>query len=221
MTAASSPIRPHRRLRNEPWRVTDYVSLDFEATGLDYEHDRIISFGAVPINGTRIEIGQARYQLVDPGDRPPSPESVTVHGLRPVDLRGAPSQDAARASLRQALDRRYLIAWYAGVEAAFLWKLFGTKPHRWLRSTIDVRNLLLALEGVDAAGTTLTQAADRYGVPVADPHHALDDALVTAQLFFVVAWRLVRRDGLRSVGDLLKVRPPLSPDRALRPRAFD
>ncbi len=212
------PERPHRRERALRWRAAEYVSLDFEATGLDFERDRIISFGAVPIRNGRVELGEASYQLVDPGDRPVSPESVTVHGIRPIDLVGAPSQGSACRSLADALRHRYVIAWHAGVEIAFLSRLFEVAPRRWSRSMIDVRDLLLVLEGEGAASLTLTDAAARCGVPVADPHHALDDAVVTAQLFLVVVGRLVLRNSLRTVGDLLGAR--LTPPPVLRrPRA--
>ena len=44
-------------------------------------------------------------------------------------------------------------------------------------------------------------------IPVADPHHALDDALVTAQLFLVTAAKLGER-GLHSVAELADAAPP-------------
>jgi DNA polymerase-3 subunit epsilon len=94
----------------------------------------------------------------------------------------------------------------------FLATLFRTSSQRWARTTLDVRDLTLALEGRRAPERSLSAAAGHYGVPVADPHHALDDALVTAQLFLVVAERLARRDGLSTVRDLFHVR-----DRRSRP----
>lgn len=202
----AGPSRPSRRSWGQRWHDAAYVALDFEATGLDLARDRIISFGAVPIGAGRIEVGRARYQTVDPGDRPPSRRSVIVHGIRPVDLHGAPSQASAVAALREALADRFLVAWYGRVEVGFLAALFRPSSERFARTMIDVRDLMLALEGPGAQERSLSSAAARYGVPVADPHHALDDALVTAQLFFVVAERLARRDGLASVGDLLRVR---------------
>jgi DNA polymerase III epsilon subunit-like protein len=39
-------------------------------------------------------------------------------------------------------------------------------------------------------GYALTRTAERFGVPVADPHDALDDALVTAQLFLVLVRKM-------------------------------
>jgi hypothetical protein len=47
-----------------------------------------------------------------------------VDGLRPVDLRGAPDLDAARTGLGAAIDGRFLVAWAAGVEPAFLDRMF-------------------------------------------------------------------------------------------------
>lgn len=113
----------------------------------------------------------------------------------------------AAAALAKILDRRFLVAWYAGVETAFLARLYAIPARRWKRRTVDVRDLLVALEGPAAARLPLTDAAGACGVPVADPHHSLADALVTAQMFLVLASRLEARDGARSVGDLLRVLP--------------
>jgi DNA polymerase-3 subunit epsilon len=190
-----------------PWRAVDLASLDFEATGLNFERDRIISLGVVPIEGGRIDIGRAVYELVDPGDVALTGETITIHGLRPIDVQGASSADAARETLRRALAGRFLITWYATVEASFLAKLFGTRPTRWLRRSIDVRRLVVGLLGAEAAGLTLEQAAARFDVPVASPHHALDDALVTAQLFLVAASKLGTM-GAGTPGDLMRVGNP-------------
>ena len=58
-----------------------------------------------------------------------------------------------------------------------------------------MRNLAIAVDGADRAarrtpGYALTVSAGAYGVPVANPHEAFDDALVTAQLFLVLASKL-------------------------------
>ena len=80
------------------------------------------------------------------------------------------------------------------------------------------RRSQLALEGDEVSQLTLTQAAELFGVPVASPHHALDDALVTAQLFLVTASKLAERDrGL--VKHLLRPEVASSPPLLARPRA--
>lgn len=193
------------------------MSLDFEATGLDFARDTIVSFGSVPVRRGRVDLGDAVYDLVDPGSVVLSPTSVTVHGLRPFDLRGAPSLDAARASLGAAITGRFLVTWAAGVEAGFLDRLYGGGVRRWLRRCIDVRPIALALDEDPPVPFTLAAVAERNGVPVASPHHALDDALVTAQLLLVVAARLAAR-GVTSVRELQGVRR-VEPPVLRRPRA--
>ena len=211
------PDPPPWARRKGPWTGVRWASLDFEATGLDLSRDQIISFGVVPITGRRIDVGEATYQLVDPGDVPPSPESITVHGLRPVDLQGAPTVEAAKETLRRVLGGRFLVTWWAGVEAAFLAKLFGGGPEAWRKRMVDVRRLVLELDGEGGATLTLSDAAARYGVPVASPHHALDDALVTAQLFLVTASRLLAA-GKGTVRALMEAGPE-PPPVLRRPRA--
>lgn len=205
MSQVLPPAEPDRSRQTAPWRSVELVSLDFEATGLDLRRDRIISFGTVPIRRGGIELADSVYQLVDPGSVRPSPESVTVHGLRAVDLVGAPSVQMARTALCRSIDHRFLVTWWAPVEAAFLDVLFGGGRQAWMRRAVDVRDLVLGLEGRSAAQLTLGQAAERFGVPVASPHNAFDDALVTAQLFLVTATKLGKR--ARSVRDMQGLKP--------------
>lgn len=211
------PASPPSSWRKMPWTKVSFASLDFEATGLDFSRDTIISFGVVPITRGRIDVGDSVYQLVDPMDVPLDRSAIPVHMLRPIDLADAPSLEAARMALRGALGRRFLITWFAEVEAAFLDKIFGGGRRRWMRRSIDVRRLVAALEGEERGPLTLSACAERYRIPVASPHHALDDALVTAQLFLVTATKLAA-GGARSVQDLARAEP-LAPPILRRPRA--
>ena len=190
------PSPPPLASRRATWRRCAFAALDFETTGLDYAHDNIVSFGVVPVRGGRILIDEAVHQLVEP-PVPPSPASVKVHGYRMQDLIGSATAEQARESLREALDGRYILSWYAPVELAFLRRTFNRGARRLRRRTIDVRELAITLDRtvgrLGEPGTySLSACASRYGVPVARPHDALDDALVTAQVFLVLAERLSR-----------------------------
>ena len=205
--AARLPRSPRRRLRLARWRAAPFASLDFETTGLDYLHDEVVSYGLVPIRAGRIVIGASLHQLVQPGS-PPSPTSVKIHGMRSRDLAGAPQAPAARGALRAALDGCFILSWYAPVEVAFLARMFDGGRVRFRRRTLDVRALAIGIDRRqghprESADYSLSACAARYGVPVAAPHDALDDALVTAQLFLVLAARL-EREGLERVGGLLR-----------------
>jgi len=204
------PARPPAHHRAQPWSSAELVALDFEATGLDLSRDTIISFGTVPIRHGRIDVGDSRYQLVDPGDVELSPGAITVHGLRPVDLADAPSIDAAREALAEAIEGKFIVVWFAEVESAFLSKLFGGSGRSWRKRIVDTRDMLAQVE--PGRMYTLSEVAERYEVPVASPHHALDDALVTAQLFLVLAARL-EAQGRRTIRQFQR---PAAPAPVLR-----
>jgi len=191
-TSFGRPKGPRRAIRSRSWREAEFASLDFETTGLDYGRDAIVSFGVVPVRGGRVVLAEAVRQLVVP-EVPSSPTSMKIHRILPQDLADAPPLAVARERLRASLEGRFVLAWYADVEIAFLKRIFGGRASAWKRRTVDVRDLTIELEGAHPdVRWSLTSVAQRYGVPVADPHEALDDALVTAQLFLILASRLER-----------------------------
>ena len=188
------PVRP-RGIGSGPWRRAAYASLDFETTGLDLEGDDIISFGVIPIDEGRILPGRSTYREVRP-DRPLKPASIAVHGLRPVDLEEASALGTVVNDLHDALAGRYVLAWAAQIEAAFLARVFGRRSSWWRKQIIDVLRLALLVEGAGEGphrDYSLTAVAGRLGVPVERPHHALDDALTTAEVFLVLQPELERR----------------------------
>jgi DNA polymerase-3 subunit epsilon len=169
------------------------VALDFETTGLNLRRDTIISFGAVPVRGGQVLMREAVYGEVAPG-APLSPESIRVHHLRPADLKGAPGLGAARFALAAMLDRRYLLAWVAEIEIGFLARIFHM-PRLFVRQrTVDVARLLVAFDRAEGRTPSrhlaLGAACERFGVPLESTHHALDDAVMTAELFLVLATKL-------------------------------
>jgi DNA polymerase-3 subunit epsilon len=198
------PAAPSPALRRSHWRRAPFAALDFETTGLDLRRDAVVSFGVVPVRAGRVVVGESVHQLVTPAV-PATAVSMKIHQILPRDLESAPPLEAAAEMLRASLDRKFLLAWYADVELAFLRKTFGGRPRAWRRRIVDVRQLVLELEGADQdARFGLSATAERYGVPVSTPHEALDDALVTAQLFLVVAARLEAR-GFGSVRSYLRL----------------
>ncbi|HWC69585.1 MAG TPA: 3'-5' exonuclease [Actinomycetota bacterium] len=185
------PDPPPRRARSARWTSASFAALDFETTGLDLGNDVVVSFGVVPVDAGRVKVRDSIHQLVAPAV-PPTPRSQTIHELRPQDLQHAPGIEEARDLLAAALAARFLLAWFADIEVHFLAAIFGGSLRRWRRRTIDVRNLAIACDGRPSSerrvpGYRLSATAASYGVPVANPHDALDDALVTAQLFLVLA----------------------------------
>jgi DNA polymerase-3 subunit epsilon len=165
----------------------------------------VISYGVVPVEDGRVVLGESEYHRVRPRV-PPSPDSVKVHQLRAQDLEDAPPVTEVMEPLRLALEDRYLLVWAAGVEIGFLRRLYGGRHRWWRRRTVDVLRMVIALDRLDgrrADDYRLETAAARFGVPVEEAHHALDDALMTAELFLVVATKMAGR-GYPTIGSLIR-----------------
>jgi DNA polymerase III subunit epsilon len=77
-----------------PWREARYCAVDLELSGLDPKRHEIVSFGAVPIEDGRVQLGGAVHGRVRPL-REISESSIRVHGLRAADLADAPALDEA------------------------------------------------------------------------------------------------------------------------------
>lgn len=202
--AARAYARARRQDPATPWREASYAVLDFETTGLDPGGDEIISFASVPIERGRVLVGEARTAIVRP-ERMPEAETIRIHGLRPVDLAGAPALAEVRDRLLEALTGRVLVAHAAWVEDGFLTAALrpvGLRPRKPMIDTVELAGRVLGRPDSTGRGElALTNLARRLGLPAHSPHSAAGDALTTAQVFLALASRL-DAEGPQTVGSL-------------------
>ena len=187
----SLPREPVSRGRT-PWRLAHFCVVDLELSGLDPKRDEIISFAAVPVDAGRVVTGNAVYGVCR-NTRPLPEESVLVHGIRTVDLADAPPLDEAIEPLVTLLAGRIPVAHAAWIERSFLAPVLRRRGLRLKAPFVDTRDLgelLALLRGVPFAGSSLSGLAGGLGLPVHRPHHALGDALTTAQAFIALATHL-------------------------------
>jgi len=206
--------------RRTPWREARYCVVDLELSGLDPRTDEIISFGAVPIDAGLIGAGRSLYGLARP-TRPLPGASVVVHGIRTVDLEEAPLVDESVVPLLEALTGRVLVAHSAEVERAFLGAALRRQGVRLREPVLDTAVLgrLLMIERGDAAPKYLAlgRLAELLGLPEHRPHHALGDALTTAQAFLAIAAHLDKL-GRETVGSLARAGDRVESARHFSPR---
>jgi DNA polymerase III subunit epsilon len=176
------------------WRADELWVVDLETTGLNLRRDKIISYGAVPIRGGRIRIAEAVYSLVGIADNIP-PESARIHCIRTQDLSCAPPLKQAVTQLHSLIGDDPIIAHCAVIERILLRRAYHTCGLRMHNDFIDTATLAGSALGetVDDGAISLEYAADALDVPVHAPHHALGDAITTANVFLAVAARLERR----------------------------
>jgi DNA polymerase-3 subunit epsilon len=187
------------------WREASFAVVDLETTGLDPRTHEVLSVGIVPIDGGRIIVGGAYYSTVRPLVAPQR-QTVVIHGIRPVDAAAAPPADEVAGELVQQLRDRILVAHVADVERRFLraWLGDAGSPPGGIVDTDVLARLVIFRRGGPLVGTHvgLGAAAARFGLPEHRRHHALGDALTTAQLFLATASLLVP-DREASVAELL------------------
>jgi DNA polymerase-3 subunit epsilon len=184
------------------WRAADYVSIDIETTGLDPRNDKVIAFGAVPVRGGRIIAGEPTYLLFDP-ECPISPEATKVHGIHLRDLEGAPRLEERLGEISELFEGHIAIAHAAWVERRFLFDRLKSAgfPVPAVVDTAILARAVLPDDGLDGHEFALEYASTALGLPPHTPHHALGDAMTTAQLFLALASKMP--GGEPTLGDML------------------
>lgn len=197
-----------------PWREAGWCAVDLELTGLDPKADHIIAVGAVPIDDGRIRLGGARYSLVATTRRS-EPAAVRTHRLRAKDLENAAHVDEVIDMLLEVMAGRVPVFHSAWVERAFL-----TPQLRRRRLKLPVaadtealgRLWLRGRDGIAPRGISLGRLSQVLHQRAELPHHALGDALTTAQAFIALADHLERFEP-QTVGTLIAAPDLLDPMR--------
>jgi len=218
-SAAEAFAHAGRPADRVPWREAAWCALDLEMTGLDPRSDEIIAIGAVPVEEGRVVLGGAMYTLVRASQRS-NVGAVLVHKLRLADVADAPPFDRALDRLLEMLSGRVPVFHTAAVERAFLERPFARR-HVRLPAAADTDALgrrWLRHRGESPAQTiSLGRLAAALGQPGEVPHHALGDALSTAQVFIALASALDAVEP-QTVGSLLAA--SAGPARLGAPRRF-
>lgn len=192
-----------------PWREVGWCAVDLELTGLDPRRDEIVALGAVPIEDGRVLLGQASYTLARPGERP-SHGAVLTHKLRFADLIDAPPVDDAVELLLHALAGRVPVFHTAVVERSFLGPLLLRRRVR-LPAAADTEALgrlwMTQRDGDRPNFVPLARLARELGQAAEPPHHALGDAVTTAQAFIALAAHLDAASP-QTVGSLVQASQP-------------
>lgn len=171
------------------------LALDVETTGLDSRRDSIVSLGLVPFDLRRIRCRDARYWVVKPAGELSS-QSVTFHHITHSDISDAPGLDTVLEQLLTAMAGKIMVVHYRPIERGFLDQamrhLLGEGLHFPVIDTMQLEarlhprkrqaGWLRQLLGKPSVSIRLADSRLRYGLPLYQAHHALTDALATAEL---------------------------------------
>lgn len=216
--AAASFAQTRQPGSGTAWREASWCAVDLEMTGLDPRRDEIIAVGAVPIEDGRVVLGRAMYTLVRAGKRSEH-GAVLVHKLRLADVAGAPPLDEAIDAMLALLAGRVPVFHTAAIERSFLERQFARRRVR-LPAGADTEVLgrawLRHRDGSSPQAISLARLVSALGLPGEVPHHALGDALTTAEAFIALAG-LLDTVAPQTVGSLVAAG---ASERGLRARRF-
>ena len=158
------------------------VILDTETTGLDVARDRIVSIGAVRMQGRIAYPHVALDRLVNPGVAIPA-ASTSVHGITDTMVADAPRFADLHADLAGFLKGCVLVGHNIGFDGALLRAECGRGDLPWQDPpTLDTGHVAAALFP-EMTDLSLDAIAERVGVETKGRHTALGDCLVTAEIF--------------------------------------
>lgn len=165
------------------------VSIDLETTGLDPDRDSIISIGMVDMDIQRVYCRSACHWTFNP-DRPLTRASVPIHEITDTDVQGSPRLESRFDDILGALAGKVVVVHYLPIERRFLAKaatrIYGYPVYFPIIDTMDLekryyrRGLRAILPG--SRSVRLDACRTRLHLPRYKAHHALTDALATAEL---------------------------------------
>jgi len=196
-----------------PLEQAPLLALDVETTGLDSRRDSIVSLGLVPFDLRRIRCREASYWVVKPMCELSS-QSVTFHHITHSDIHSAPRLDSVLEHLLTAMAGKIMVVHYRPIERDFLDQAVRHLLGEGLQfPVIDTMQLearlhprkrrpgwLRQLLEQQTVSIRLADSRLRYGLPLYQAHHALTDALATAEL--LQAQSATHYPASTAVGDL-------------------
>ncbi|TYL49206.1 3'-5' exonuclease [Marinomonas sp. IMCC 4694] len=177
-------IAPQQLLKDTP-----LLALDLETTGLNPSTDEIISLGLIPFDHKIIRCKGARYWMAKP-ERSLNAESVTIHEITHTELAEAPRLEAILDEILSALTHKVIVVHCVAIERQFLLeaslKIYGYPLYFPVLDTMNIERQVTFKPWWQRFGKRpslrLDACRQRYKLPRYKAHHALTDALSSAEL---------------------------------------
>jgi DNA polymerase III subunit epsilon len=188
----------HAFAKDTPLDSLPYTVVDTELTSLDSRSNRLLSIGAVGMEGTRIQLAKQFYCLVNPGVSIPH-EGILLHKLRPDEVATGIPPAEALAQLEIFLSGTVVVGHFVDIDLKVLSKEVGDANDILQHPAIDTARAQKWIwnhetptrkHGHDADNLDLVSLAKEYRIDFQEAHHALQDAFVTAQVWQRVVARL-------------------------------
>jgi DNA polymerase-3 subunit epsilon len=179
------------------------VVVDVETTGLNLMTDTLISIGAVAVVNGKIALGDSFYVVMQQRESSRK-ENILVHGISGTAQREGMEQTEALLAFLEFVGKSPLVAFHVTFDETMIRRairqfLGHTLKHPWL----DLAYVMPALYPPLAySHRMLDDWIARFNIRIEVRHHALADALATAQLLQVAQARAHRKKSIADISGL-------------------
>jgi len=196
-------VWPGNPAQRTPLALARMVVVDLETTGLRANRDRLISIGAVTVRGYSLILEES-FERILRQESPSDADNILIHRIGAHQQLGGVDPAAALRDFQHFVGDSPLIAYRAPFDAQVLRREFvmtlGQSPH-WPFVDLAVSLQILWPE---TRANTLDAWAERFRLQIPNRHHAVADALATAQLLLIALSRMEEL-GWHTLEDLLNL----------------
>lgn len=188
-----------------PLKDLQVVIFDLETTGFQPDKGAVvISIGAIKMIGSQILKEDVFYSLVKT-DTPIPDEISTLTNIYDKDLQDAPEARNVLIDFFSFIGSSVLVAHHAKHELVFMQKLTQNLLSTKFEHRIVDTSFFISLINPLLKSQSLEETCSHCGIEVANRHHALEDAKMTAQIWSIIVQSALDKgvENLREVYEYL------------------
>ena len=180
-----------------------FIVVDVETSGLDARKDRLLSIGAVTVESLRLDAG-ASYETILRREELSERENILIHGIGPQAQAAGVEPEEVLMRFLEFAGKYPLVAFHAAFDRTVLDRelreTLGVRlPNAWI-DLAQLAPVLVPEARLPRAG--LDEWLAYFGLRAHARHRAVDDAMVTGELFLILLKRALA-GSLDTVGSLL------------------
>ncbi|MFC4323783.1 exonuclease domain-containing protein [Litchfieldia salsa] len=166
-----------------PFSELKVTVFDLETTGFDpNKGDRILSIGAIKVEGNKVCEEETFYSLVQSAEEV-SEEIADLTGITKNELKEAPPIEVVLKEFYQFIKSDTLIAHHANHERKFMDHVTWSILRKNFQHRIIDTSFLTKIVEPEKNLVSLDECCFHFGIENKQRHHALHDAIATAQLW--------------------------------------
>ncbi len=178
---------------------SDFVVLDTETTGFDYNKDRILCIGALHLKDSKIHINNSFEIFVNQSHY--NAESATIHGILKNEPIVKLSEYEALKAFLSYVGNSVLVAHHTKFDLTMINKALErhglpSLKNKSLDTVFLYKKSLLRSPLIERKEDySLDELADKFNISKKDRHTALGDAYITALLFLKILKKMKEKSG--------------------------